>query len=378
MTAPVAPDTPPAPDTTPAPVPPPATVLVTGAAGRFGPHAVRAFLAEGFAVRALLREGRAVPGGLEGAEIARGDASDPGAMAAAARGAALIVQGAHPPYARWKTDQAPMTEALLRAARAAGAAILIPGNVYAYGPHMPGTLTEAGPFRGAFGKPLVRRRMEERLRAAATGADGGDPVQVIQLRAGDFIDTRPGANWFESVIAPKAGRGRLGWPGRRADLPHAWAYLPDYARACAALALRRADLPAWTALGFEGWSMSGEEMRARIETASGIPQRLRPFPWWALRLAAPVWPLARELREMRYLWDRPHRVDGADFAALVPEFRPTPMEAGLAESLRGLGALPEAAPAAPRDASRDPAPTASPAASRDPAPTAAPNAAIRA
>lgn len=51
------------------------------------------------------------------------------------------------------------------------------------------------------------------------------------------------------------------------------------------------------------------------------------FPWWLLGLAAPFWELAREMREMRYLYELPHRLDGATMQAVLPQFQIT----GLAE-----------------------------------------------
>jgi hypothetical protein len=52
--------------------------------------------------------------------------------------------------------------------------------------------------------------------------------------------------------------------------------------------------------------------------------------WLPLHLARPVWPMARCLVEMRYLWDTPHRLDGARLRALLPEFGVTPPETALA------------------------------------------------
>lgn len=323
----------------------PGTALITGARGRFGAHAVAAFRAAGWTVRVLLRPGAEGP---EGVEVVSGDALSREDMIRAAAGADVIVQGAHPLYTDWAAQQPPMTAALLAAARASGASVLIPGNLYAYGPAMPEVLDERTPLKGASGKPLHRRRMEAQLQAAAEGRDGGAPVQVIQLKAGDFIDTRPGANWFEAVIAGKAAQGVVRWPGDRADLPHAFAYLPDFARAVEGLARARAALPNWAPLGFPGWTLTGEELCALIADATGREVARRRVPWWAMRLAAPVWPMGRELLEMRYIWNRPHRVDGMLLRARLPGFEATPPEEGIRRALAGLGQLPEGRAPLPR------------------------------
>ena len=44
-------------------------------------------------------------------------------------------------------------------------------------------------------------------------------------------------------------------------------------------------------------------------------------------------PLVREVIEMRYLWDTPHRIDGSALAAALPDFTPTPLSLAMAEVL---------------------------------------------
>lgn len=87
--------------------------LVAGAGGSFGGVMAQALAAQGWDVR----------------RYARG--TD---MAAAARGAALIVNGLNPPgYHNWNRLIPEITSAVLAAGRASGATILVPGNVYPYG-----------------------------------------------------------------------------------------------------------------------------------------------------------------------------------------------------------------------------------------------------
>lgn len=54
-----------------------------------------------------------------------------------------------------------------------------------------------------------------------------------------------------------------------------------------------------------------------------------------MTLASPVWEMARELREMRYLWDTDHRLDGAKLARLLPDFQPTDMATVMLAGLPG-------------------------------------------
>jgi hypothetical protein len=104
-------------------------------------------------------------------------------------------------------------------------------------------------------------------------------------------------------------------------VPRAYAWLPDMARAAVALAERRADLPGFADIPFAGLTLSFNDMRAGLERLTGRPVVMGRFGWWQMRLLAPLWELARELLEMRYLYQTPHSLDPAPLAALLPGFR---------------------------------------------------------
>ncbi|MEO0999663.1 MAG: NAD(P)H-binding protein, partial [Pseudomonadota bacterium] len=192
-------------------------VLILGAAGRFGRHAVEAFAAAGWSVTAQTRPGR-TPDLPPGVTHAAFDATDAARLTEAARGQAVIVNALNPPYPAWPREVPRITAAVLAAAQASGATVLLPGNVYTYGRTMPEVLTPETPQRAETRKGRIRIEMEAAYREAG--------VPTILLRAGDFIDTRaPSGNWFEDHIAPKAGEGRMTYPGPM-DRVHAWAFLP--------------------------------------------------------------------------------------------------------------------------------------------------------
>lgn len=300
-------------------------VLILGANGRFGRHAADAFARAGWQVTRAVRPGK---GGAPGTVEA--EATDADALSRAAEGHALIVNAVNPPYPDWARMVPAITGAVIAAARASGATVLIPGNVYNYGSHMPERLDAATPQAADTRKGRLRVEMEAAWRGAG--------LPVILLRAGDFIDTEVSGNWFESHMAPGLKRGTLTYPGPT-DRLHAWAYLPDMARAAAALAAIRADLPRFADIPFPGVALTGTDLARALSEVLGRPVRLRGFPWWAVRLAAPLWPMGRELLEMRYLWDRPHALDGTLFRRLLPEFRETPLREALAVSLAGQGIL---------------------------------------
>ena len=295
-------------------------VLVLGAAGRFGRHAVKAFRAGGRTVRVFLRPGRTAP---DDCETVFGDLS---AIAGAADGVDVIVNGLNPPDHHWARDLPRQTTAIIEAAQASGATVIIPGNVYNFGAGLPPVLHEGTPHRADHRKARLRIEMERAYHEAG--------IRTIILRAGDYIDDRVTGNWFDGHIAGRVGQGRFTYPGPM-NLDHAWAWLPDVARAAVLLAERRADLDRFQTVGFPGYTLTGQDLMTDVEAITKRPLRLRRFPWWMVSLLAPFSPLLREVRAMRYLWTRPHRIDGTAFGTLLPEFEATPRTQALRQALEG-------------------------------------------
>ena len=305
------------------------SVIILGAKGRFGRAAVQAFGAAGWDVT---RAGR----GRVGAGCVDVDARDAGAGRRACAWHDVIVNAVNPPYHHWAEVVPRVTSAVIAAARAAGATVMIPGNVYNYGAGLPLVLREDTPWRADTRKADIRIRMENTYRDS--------DVRTIVLRGGDFIEAAKTGNWFDTYIAPKAQQGRMTYPGPL-DQPHAWAYLPDMARAMVELAARRAQFSGFEEFGFEGFGLTGAALVNRGAHAVGRPMRVSRLPWFAVRVMALWSPLMRETLEMRYIWHKPHVIDGAKLRRTLPAFRATPLEEAIREAVGGHTDAYAAAPA---------------------------------
>lgn len=149
----------------------------------------------------------------------------------------------------------------------------------------------------------IRKAMETRLREASRR-----DARVIVLHMGDYIGRHAPSAW-QGVLVKRNRKGlALSAPGPR-DLVHTWAYLPDAAQTVAEPAAIREPLPAWNLFHFHGYRVSFDEIAETLATISGRRVGVRPFPWWALRLAAPFSVLFRGLCEMRYLCNREVNLD---------------------------------------------------------------------
>jgi nucleoside-diphosphate-sugar epimerase len=319
------------------------TVLILGAAGRLGNAAVLAFAAAGWRVLAQQRKAPAapLPAGVEQVALALADTA---ALAARAAGASIVVYGVNPLYDQWDRELLPLFRQGMDIAEALGATLLLPGNVYNYGPAMPPLLRADTPQPGGTTKGLQRCAMEAELRQRT--AQGRLKATII--RAGDFYGHGRGT-WIDLAIAKDIGRGKLVYPGPL-DLPHAWAYLPDLARAFVAVAGRSGwnEAPAFDDVLFAGHTLTGRELLAEIQAAAaslGLQPvrgwRVGGMPWGLIRVAGLFKPMLRELARMSYLWRVPHAIDGSSLERAVGPLPATPPARALRQTLADLqvGAL---------------------------------------
>lgn len=322
------------------------TALVLGATGGIGGEVARQLRDAGWTVRAMARR---LPADAqhEGLQWTRGDAMNANDVRRAAQGAQVLVHAVNPPgYRHWGELVLPMIDHSIAAARAAGARIVLPGTVYNFGPDAFPTLHEDAPQRALTRKGAIRVELERRLAAAA--AEG---VPSLIVRAGDFFGPRAGNNWFsQGLVQPGKPVQRVIDPGTP-GIGHSWAYLPDVARTMRLLVERADRLPAFVRFHLEGhWDADGTQMveaiRRVVRAAGGTEPKRHALPWWALGIAAPLVPLFREMREMRYLWQQPVRLDNQCLLAELGAEPRTPLDEAVRATLQGLGCLPARATAA--------------------------------
>jgi nucleoside-diphosphate-sugar epimerase len=225
----------------------------------------------------------------------------------------------------------PLAYSAINAAETSGATLLFPGNLYNYGSPMPATIDETTPMRPSSRKGQLRLAMEERM---AEATDRG--MRAIILRAGDFFGGGRGS-WFDLVLTKEIGRARLTYPGPL-DLVHEWAYLPDFAAALVRLAAVRETLRPFEVFAFPGHAVTGRQFTTAIARAAGSKLQVKRMTWWLIHALRPFVPLCRELSEIAYLWNEPHRIDGGKLAAAIGDVPRTPLDVAVARALHDLGA----------------------------------------
>ena len=180
--------------------------------GPIGSSIARLLADQGSSVRMITRSG----GGPSHPLIERvaADASDARRLTSLTAGAETIYNCANPRYTEWEKLWFPLNDAMIGAAKAAGAVYVITGNLYVYGPQPGGHMTENSPL-------------------AAVGRKGG--VRTVEVRGSDYLGA--GAiGIFSSVLLPALDAGRAAYAPANVDLPHSFTYTGDMARTMIALA----------------------------------------------------------------------------------------------------------------------------------------------
>ncbi len=237
------------------------------------------------------------------------DVRDPASVRAALAGAAQVAVAIGLAYTGtvWQRDWPLAMQNLLDGCAEQGARMVFFDNLYMVGPQT-APLTEAMPLTTNGRKPAARAKITQMWQA-----DGR--VSVAALRAPDFYGpgvtlSHLGATGLAAIAQGKAATFLFS-----PDQPHDYAYVPDIGRAMVTLL----DAPD-DAFG-RAWHMpcaptrTSREILALGAASAGVPLRLRVLSPLMVDCLALAMPFMREMREMRFQWDRPYQVDASAWQA---------------------------------------------------------------
>lgn len=320
-------------------------VLVLGATGGFGGAFTFEMLNSGRRVRLLVRDTkRAIArfGPFSKAEYVQGEVQNAALMQEAAAGCGAIVHAVNYPYGEWDPAMRTATEQVIAAARSSGCTILFPGNVYALGP--PPTwkakknskpanplLKEDAPNSPTTKKGRLRAEIESLLEDATK--DGR--CRALILRAGDYFGPTVRNGLVDRVFGA-AAIGKSPTIIGKLDAPHQWVYVPDLAYAAVKLLDMSPKLRPFQVVNFAGYTLESQrEFLWKVCAAAGLPpQKAKAMPWVMLQLAGLLDANAREVMELRYLFDDAVQLDGSLLARLLPDFKPTPIDDAISATLQ--------------------------------------------
>jgi nucleoside-diphosphate-sugar epimerase len=291
--------------------------------GTVGREAASRLVARGDSVRVVQRR---QPSDLPaGAEFLRGDVEDSEAMRHACAGVDAVVCGVGLPYDSrvWARVWPKAMTNLLEGCAASGARFVLIDNLYLYGPQNQ-PLVEDLPLTTYGRKPRIRAEITRQWQRAHQSGS----VRATAVRGADFYgpDAATSVITTYGVVRLLAGKSALApYP---LDHPHDFTYVPDFARAVVSLI----DAPD-DAYG-QAWHVPNtptRTLREVLELAAeliGVEPRITRLPSTLEPILGLFNREIAELREMRFQWDRPYRVDASKFAARFWS-DPTPLARGL-------------------------------------------------
>ena len=295
-------------------------------AGTVGTTIAEQLAAAGESVRLVSRTGRHP--GIVGVEAVAADLANPVAVRAAAAGAQVAYFACQPAYTDWPKGFPPLVEGALRGLAGSGTRLAVADNLYMYGPTDGRPITEDLPYAATTRKGVARARQAERFMAAHAAGD----VPVVIARASDYFGPRgvtssAGDRFFPPLLAGKSVQV-LGDP----DAPHAYTFVPDFARALIELGRRDEALGgAWHVPTAPAVSQRQFAEMAAAAAGVRVPKLSRvskPMLW----IAGLFVPPAREMIEMAYEYEEPFLVDSSKIERAFG-LRPTPLEEALAATV---------------------------------------------
>jgi nucleoside-diphosphate-sugar epimerase len=295
------------------------THVVVGAAGGLGSAIVRRLLADGQHVRAVVRSTeraqQVLPDDVQ-RDVA--DATDAKSTRKACKDAAVIYHCINVPFDSWEMVLPKVTDNILAAARDAGAVLLLPGNVYGYGPLQKTPAAEDHPLAATSKKGQLRNQIEKQLLDAHRAGSVRTVIPRFPNIYGPNVTSRLSLPIFREAMSGVAAS----WPGR-SDVPHDLVYVDDAATACVLLATTES---AWG----QTWHvpgpgpLTGRQFIEMVYAAAGTEPTIEPVKQDAMRFSGGAMSDTAELADLMYLYEQPLMLDGRKFAKAFPSFRYTP------------------------------------------------------
>ena len=263
-------------------------------------------------------------------EFLAADLNDAKSAAAAASGVDTIFYLVGVPYTQF-AQHPKLTRIALDAAAAVGVRRFVHlGTVYPYGKPERDFVDESHPRNPQTFKGRMRKEQEDLVFAA----EGRNGMRTTILRPPDFYGPNSELSYARAIFdaALKGGPAYVIGP---VDTPHEFIFVPDVAKALAALSEKEEGYG-------QAWNIAGPGLittRRFAELVFGAVQqrpRLRAANKTMLRVMGLFNPFFREVAEMHYLWTTPVALDDSRLRTLLPGLQKTSYEDGIRITLSSM------------------------------------------
>lgn len=310
-------------------------VLLLGGTGSFGSGLAVEMINQGIDVRMLVRDQRraaSLYGNHPQLTITQGDVFDVNAVANAIDGAEAVVHAVNFPASKWQPYLVRATESIIGACEMSGSLLVFPGSTHALGRQTNRPLPETTPYQPSDKYGQVRAHIQELFETAANEGR----IRALILRVSDLFGPTV-RNPLVDGIFLSAAQGKPMTMYGNPEAPHFWCYMPDVARVT--LAMMAMARSAHCFDRYEIINAPGHILRPQyrfhemVADVAGRSCKVDKKSWGSMKLASLKSPIAKELVEMRHLWDEGVLLDPEKLERLFPQFEPTPLNEAIATTL---------------------------------------------
>lgn len=204
-------------------------------------------------------------------------------------------------------------------------------NVYMYDPEQIGLMTEESPIAPKSVKGKVRAKIAQMLMDEVKAGN----LQALIARSADLYGPGKNNSMLNGTVLKNFAKGKKAkWLGRT-DVPHAFTYIPDAAKAMAMLGNAKDVWGQVWHLPTAPEPLTGHEWMENIAAEMGVKCNYNVAGAGMLKMLGWFMPLFRELPEMLYQYDRDYVFDSSKFERRF-KFEPTPYVKGIRETVRAF------------------------------------------
>lgn len=268
-------------------------------------------------------------------EIVKANLLDPQQVLEAVEGCSVAYLTVGLPYKAsvWEEQWPQLMANVIDACKKHNCKLVFFDNVYMYDPEQIGLMTEDTPIAPASAKGKVRAKIAQMLMDEVKAGN----LQALIARAADFYGPGKINSVLNETVLKNFAKGKkANWLGR-VDVPHAFTYVPDAAKATAMLGNAKDVWGEVWHLPTASDPLTGLEMMENIAAEMGAKCRYNVSGKGLLKVLGWFMPFLSELPEMLYQYDRDYIFDSSKFERRF-KFEPTPYVKGIRETVRAFSA----------------------------------------
>ena len=276
--------------------------------GPLGRSVMNALAQKGQPVRMVNRSGvmQDIPPQVE---VVAGDVYDADIVRNLAREATVVYQCAQPAYTEWPEKFPPLIKAVLAGLAGTNTKLIFGDNLYMYGDTNGQPIHEALPWQANTRKGQARARVAEAVLAAHRAGN----VRAAIGRASDFFGPYVlGSSFGERALYP-ALQGKAAQMMGNLDVAHTATYIGDFGKALVRLGEYDDALGQVWHVPNDQPTLTQRQFINLVFQEIGQPPKITRMGKTMLSLAGLFVPVAREVVEMMYEFEKPFIVDSTKF-----------------------------------------------------------------